>query len=1067
MTEVASTLSVLHQSAFDAFTLAGFELYLLDEKGFILDINDSVTKATGYTRSELLSLSICGINRAPSCHSFATMMEQLQSKGGQLRVESAHYRADGSFYPVEMFFQEVELASESTRFVAIVQDISERKQAQSTIEKEHKRANHYLDIAGVIMVTLDLNGNIQLLNRFACQLLKIEQEQAIGLNWFDNFLTKEGKGIAQRAFNRLMQSTYIPNQKVEKPVVTRTGEERLILWYNRVLEDEDGNRIGILSSGTDITEQRLSEETLIEEKRRLRTLIDAIPDLIVFKNHRSEFWGCNEAFQSFTQIPEKQLVGKSDKDVFPPSIAYNHYQRDQAALRSGASQRLDEWVTYPDGRKVLLDTFVTPLFDKGNDAVGVLSISRDITEHQLLSGQLSLVNAMVDHSLDPLVCALPDDDFKIVYANSAALTYFGTTSEALYQTHLYDWAPDFQLEKLRSSWQRSSKSGTESRIHLLSHGELIPVEVSTRSFEYQDTVYFIAAFKDIRDRISYEQAVKTAEQRSRLLLENTNEGIFGLDTEGVTTFINPAAANMLNYEVDELIGRKNHQLIHHSHADGQVMTESECHMLKPIQDGKSYRVESDVLWRKDGSSFPVEYWSSPIYENDSIVGTVVTFHDISERKKSEEKIRYLAFHDALTGLPNRRLFLDRFEQELKREKRSGQLTALLMMDLDHFKEINDTLGHPAGDQLLVEVSDRVKSVLREGDTFARLGGDEFAILQSNIVDLSAVAALAEKVIRCFNTPFCFGDNKLKTNTSIGIIVCDAEVSVDESISRGDVALYRAKEKGRGCYVFYQSEMTDRVQRDAELAHMLSSARFLQQLYLHYQPQFDCCSGELVGVEALLRWKHPAQGAISPLTFIPVAEKRGMIDDIGLWVAQHVVMQASQWIVEGVAFKTISFNLSPVQLRNEEGIKQLLAVLGNSGTPLEHFEIEVTESACMDASASTLELLESYVQQGLRIAIDDFGTGYSSLTSLRKLSACRLKIDRSFINEMLTSENDGLIVTATIALAHSLGLEVVAEGVETGEQLECLRKQGCDIAQGFYLGFPMPAEELSKLAQDSQ
>ncbi len=1062
MNDSRSTLSVLHESAFDAFTLAGFELYLLDVNGFILDVNTAVLNATGYAKGELLDLSICFINRSTSCDGFSAMLEKLKQSHDQLRVESTHYRVDDSCYPVEMFIQEIKDSSEHKHYIAIVQDISQRKQAQQAIEQEHKRANHYLDIAGVIMVTLDLEGNIQLLNRFACELLKIEQDEAIGLNWFQSFLPSSGRSPAQKAYNRLMTHDAMPNQKVVKPVITREGGERLILWYNRVLEDDRGQRIGILSSGTDITEQRLSETTLLEEKGRLRTLIDSIPDLIVFKNSRMEFWGCNKAFEAFSQVPEASLLGKSDRDVFPPSIAYQHHQRDQAALANSAPQRVNEWVTYPDGRKVLLDTFVTPLYDKANEAVGVLGISRDITEHNLLSGQLSLVNAMVNHSLDPLVCALPEQDFKIVYANVAALKHFGVTAESLYQTRLYDWVPEFELEDLNQHWIQADPSHPEQRVHLLIDKELIPVEVSTRSFEYLEKSYFIAVFKDIRDRIGFEKAVKTAEQRSRLLLENSNEGIFGLDLDGVTTFINPAAANMLNYEVSELIGRKNHPLIHHSHADGQLMGEHQCHMLKSMHDGKSYRIETDLLWRKDGSSFPVEYWSSPIYENDSIVGTVVTFHDISDRKQAEEKIRYLAFHDALTGLPNRRLFLDRFEQELKQDKRGQFSSALLMMDLDHFKEINDTLGHPAGDQLLVEVSQRVQSVLRASDTFARLGGDEFAILQTRIDDLSDVAALAEKVIRCFNTPFCFGDNKLKTNTSIGIFMCDGTVSVDESISRGDVALYRAKEQGRGCYVFYQIEMTERVQRDAELAHMLSSARFLQQLFIHYQPQFDCKTNTLVGVEALLRWEHPGYGLISPLTFIPVAEKRGMIDDIGLWVAQHVVMQASRWIMSGVDFKTISFNLSPVQLRNEQGIKTLLALLKNSGTPLSYFEIEVTESACMDASESTLELLECYVKQGLKIAIDDFGTGYSSLVSLRKLSACRLKIDRSFISDMLSSESDGLIVTATIALAHSLGLEVVAEGVETQAQLDKLREQGCDIAQGYYLGYPMSSDSISDL-----
>ncbi len=938
-------------------------------------------------------------------------------------------------------------------------DYRDKESVIAALEKEHQRANYYLDMAGVILVTLDQGGNITLLNRFACELLKTNQQDALGLNWFENFLPESGRHIAESAFSRLMDSRYYPNQQVEKPVVTRGGEERLILWYNRVLEDPNGQRIGVLSSGTDITEQRLSEQTLQMEKQRLRTLIDSIPDLIYFKSSDSVFIGCNKAFEAFSNKSEAALVGKTDSELFDAVTANTFHYFDKQMLQSQAPLRHDEWVTYPDGRRVLLDTLRIPLYIPDIDQVGVLGVSRDITEHALMSSQLSLVNAMVDHSLDSLICSSPDEDFRIIYANAAALKHFGISTAELYQTHIYDWDPDFPKSRLKRRWKTiQNNTVTLETKHRLRSGEEVPIEVSSSHFSYHDKNYMITVFKDIRDRLGYEEAVKIAEHRSRLLLEHSNEGIFGLDSNGITTFINPAAAMMLGYDPDELIGKDSLGLIHHSHADGTPISKEECYMLMSISKGKSYRIETDVLWRKNSQPFPVEYWSSPIYLNEEIVGSVVTFHDISHRKQVEEQIRYLAFHDSLTGLPNRRLFLDRFEHDMLQGRRSGQTSALLMMDLDHFKEINDTLGHPAGDQLLIEVARRIKKVLRSCDTFARFGGDEFTVLQSNIHDPSDIAALAEKVIGCFDYFFDVAGNKLKTNTSIGIVICDADVSVDDLISRADVALYRAKEQGRGRYVFYQSEMTERVQKEAELAHMLSSARFLQQLYMVYQPQFDCESGLLVGFEALLRWAHPEQGIISPLTFIPVAEKRGMIDDIGIWVAQHVCIEVSQWLEAGLDFGTVSFNLSPVQLRSEKGIARLLSLLKDSGIPLHHFEVEITESACMDASEKTIELLENYVKHGLRIAIDDFGTGYSSLVTLRKLSACRLKIDRSFIRDMLHDVNDEMIVKATIALAQSLGLEVVAEGVESQEQMAALKDQGCNIVQGYFLGSPMTRQD---------
>lgn len=685
-----------------------------------------------------------------------------------------------------------------------------------------EQANHYLNIVGVIIFTLDSQGCITLLNRFACRLLGVTRQDAIGLNWFDYFIPEPDRAAARLAFENLMKGEHVPNQEVERPIINSAGQTRLIRWYNQVLSTVEGERYGILSSGTDITEQRLSEQALVK-----------------------------------------------------------------------------------------------------------------------------------------------------------------------------------------------------------------------------------------------------AEERSRLLLENSKEGIFGIDLEGRVTFVNPAAMAMLGYVADELIDRVGHSLFHHSDRYGKPLDPDDCLMMRAARDGHSYRVDTDVLWRKDGSQFPVEYWSAPIKQQELIIGAVVTFHDITHRKKAEEQIRYLAFHDALTGLPNRRLFQDRFEHELLLNRRSGNICALHMMDIDHFKEINDTRGHPAGDALLVEVSCRISKLLRGGDTFARLGGDEFAILQSDIRDPVDVAAMAEKIIQSFTTPFELNEHAIKTSISFGVVICDKELSVDEWISRGDIALYRAKENGRSCFTFYQSEMTDLVKRDAELAHLLGSAQIRKQLYIEYQPQYACDTRSLEGVEALLRWRHPEVKNISPEVFVSIAEKRGMIDNIGLWVAQQVCADARSWSRQHLSFGRISFNLSPVQLRSEDGMRALLELVESSQVPLESFEIEITESAYMDASVITLDLLDSYVSKGISLAIDDFGTGYSSLVALRKLSVSRLKIDQSFVKEMLVDPNEALIVSATISLGHALGLAVVAEGVETEGQLEKLCDLGCDSAQGYFLNRPMLESDFVALLKRDQ
>lgn len=1053
----------------DVLERVNFTVYWVDANGVVFDCNQAAYRNLGMQREELIGLPVSSFDLFVARGSFKQIMHSQLQDDNLFHFETLHKRKDGSTYALEIHGQKLFSSNGKDVYVGIGQSLEDRNRTLLALEQEHHRANYYLDIAGVIIVTLDDNGCVTMLNRFACELFGIEQDAAIGLNWFDSFLPPESRQPASDAYQRLLASDKQPKQEIERPIITQRGEYRLIRWNNRMLEDENGERIGILSSGSDITAQRASEQTLLAEKSRLRTLIDSIPDLVFFKDSDSRYLGCNKAYEIMSGKAESDLVGKDDFFLFGNTgSATRMRDGDKEVLASQKPLRVNEWVTYADGRKVLLDTFKTPVYDGDQRMVGVLGVSRDITENTMLSGQLSLVNAMVDISLDPLICTVPDRDFKIVYANSAAIKHFDVPAAQLYQTKLVDWDAKCSLEDIQRRWQEIQHTQRIARTtHRLRSGEEIPVEVSSRPFVYEDTTYMITVFKDIRDRISYEEAVKTAEQRSRLLLEHTNEGIFGVDASGVMTFINPAAAKMLGYRAYELIGRKASPLIHAKREDGSAIDESDCSIMKSITDGRSYRIEHDVFWCRDGHSIPVEYWSSPIQDDDGISGAVVTFHDITHRRKAEEQIRYLAFHDALTGLPNRRLFLDRFEHELSLDRRSGQHSALHLLDIDHFKEVNDSLGHPAGDQLLIEVAKRIQESLRDGDTFARLGGDEFAILQSSVTTPSDIAVMAEKVIQCFEQPFDFLGNKLKTNTSIGIVLCDEHVSADDLIAWADIALYQAKERGRGCYIFYQSEMTERVQREAELAHMLSSARFLQQLHMEYQPQFCCQSGKLIGFEALLRWQHPEIGAISPLTFIPVAEKRGMIDDIGFWVAQHVATQIASWDESGYQFGAVSFNLSPVQLRNQEGVQALLELLTDSELALDTFEVEITESACMDAGSEVLDMLESAASSGLRLAIDDFGTGYSSMVALKQLSASRLKIDRSFVRDMLDDPNDRQIVSATIALGHSLGLEVVAEGVETAQQLEVLRELGCDVVQGYFLGMPLGSELVSTFLAQGQ
>lgn len=566
--------------------------------------------------------------------------------------------------------------------------------------------------------------------------------------------------------------------------------------------------------------------------------------------------------------------------------------------------------------------------------------------------------------------------------------------------------------------------------------------------------------QEITERIQAAEALKQAEERSRLLLEHTNEGIFGIDPDGVITFLNPAAARMLGYDSDDLIG--NHIIRTHSLRQHRIIDEADCRICSTAKDGQSYHVDDEQFICSDGSQFPVEYWSAPIYRNSELVGAVVTFHDISKRLEAEERIRYMAYHDPLTELPNRRLFQDHLKLEINNAQRYHTNFAVMLLDLDHFKEINDTLGHPLGDELLQNVSTRLSVRIRRIDTVARLGGDEFIILQSHIDDASDAAILADHIIKELTQPFYIQRHEIQTGVSIGIVTCmsDERLNADDILSRCDIALYRAKESGRGNYVFFEHAMTERVQFEAKVAKHLSLAAERNEFRLVLQPKLDLKTDQTKGYEALIRWSNEALGDVSPAVFIPIAEKRGLIDMIGQWVIETLCNEIKKFHSSGHEIGPVAFNLSQLQLQSMSSLEGIQAAIEGSGLPSNLFEIEITETAYTNIHPDVLEKLEEIVKGGVKLSIDDFGTGYSSMISLRKMNASFLKIDREFIRDMMSDQNDRIIVNATIQLAHSLKMQVIAEGVETQEQLDELKLLGCDMAQGYLICRPLEFDQVT-------
>jgi diguanylate cyclase (GGDEF)-like protein len=441
-------------------------------------------------------------------------------------------------------------------------------------------------------------------------------------------------------------------------------------------------------------------------------------------------------------------------------------------------------------------------------------------------------------------------------------------------------------------------------------------------------------------------------------------------------------------------------------------------------------------------------------------GWVATYEDVTERQRAEAQIVFMARHDALTGLPNRVLFHERVEQALAQAGRAEDF-AVLLLDLDRFKAVNDTLGHPVGDELLRAVAERLQACVREVDTVARLGGDEFAIVQSGVTKAEDAAVLARRIVEVVSQPYDLDGHRIMIGASVGISIAPGDgASCGKLLKNADVALYKTKAEGRGTWRFFEPDMDARLQARRALELDLWAALANNQFELHYQPLFDLRADRIGGFEALLRWKHPVHGMVSPAEFIPISEEIGLIVPLGDWVLKRACAEASVW----PGHVKVAVNVSPAQFRTGHLVESVTEALAASGLPAARLELEITESVLLTNSAATLATLHALRALGVRISMDDFGTGYSSLSYLRSFPFDKIKIDQSFIRDLATTEDAEAIVRAIIGLGASLGMRTTAEGVETDEQLAWLRTEDCAEVQGYFFSPSVPAAELPALIE---
>ncbi|TAN69300.1 MAG: EAL domain-containing protein [Methylobacter sp.] len=660
----------------------------------------------------------------------------------------------------------------------------------------------------------------------------------------------------------------------------------------------------------------------------------------------------------------------------------------------------------------------------------------------------------------------PDGSSRIPYANEAIRTIYRVSPEAVSEDATKVLAalhPD-DLENFKASFKASAQDLTpwrqEYRLQFNDEpvcwlfGNALPQQQADGSVLWHGFITDIT--KQKQDEVDLRIAATAFELQDAMLVT---------DAHNVILKVNQAFTRITGYSAKDVIGKTPNLL-----SSGRHDKAFYAAMWESINRTDAWQGE---IWnrRKNGEVYPEWLIITAVKEadekNEQVNHYVASFSDITSRKAAEEEIKQLAFYDTLTKLPNRRLLLERLKHSIEVERRDGSRLALLMLDLDRFKAVNDSLGHSAGDELLQQVAARILARLRDVDMVARLGGDEFVVLLEDIAHPEDAARVAEEIIHVLSKPFQLAQsNDVQIGASIGIsLYPEHGASYEILMDHADAALYQAKDQGRGCYAYFSEDQTLAARERIALETRLRRAIEQQELRVFYQPQVDIATGRIVGAEALVRWQDPVEGLIPPLRFIPIAEETGLILEIGEWVLRETCRQGRHWLDEGLPALTLAVNVSPQQFRRGDISTLVATVLSETGLPAERLELEMTESGLMENQDNVMELLNALRAQGVRLAIDDFGTGFSSLAYLKHFPLDVLKIDKSFIDDIPHLQDDMEIAATIIAMGHILGFKVLAEGVETVEQLAFLREKNCDTYQGYIKSPPVPAKDFALLLRD--
>ena len=1036
----------------ELFDLAADAMFILDENRIILEINQTAHQQLGYDKSEILGRRIDDFI-LPEYLSMIKDRYDLTQCRGYLIYESAQLRRDGTALPVEICNRIIELNGQKA-FFAVVRDITSRK--QQALHQRECDLGQARTVANFGSWIHDLQGKIT----WSHELYKIfgvcPETYNPNTEEFYKLLHPDDLPPMQ-AWNDACVSGLKP-EPLEYRCIRPDSEIRYIYEHGELILDAEGRLSQLAGTVQDITRIKNAEETLRKNERSYRDILEQAGDAITVADHEGRHYlEVNQAACDLFGYTREEFLRLGLADFYHPDDLPD-FQKRLEKFWTGHVTHEERRLRRKDGSFVTVD-MTAKMLEDGR----LIAIKRDITDRKLAENAMKRHQAIIRTARDGFW--LTDMKGNLLEANQAYADMSGYTIEELVSMHISQLDAFESRDDVKARIGRISATGEavfETR-HRRKDGSLFDVEVSVNHMPEQQQ--FVSFFRDIGARKKYRERLEASLEFSNNLIHCMQDGFAILDKNTQTIDANPALCRMTGFSREELIGT----LPPFPYWPPEEYENIHAAFLKSLQSETS-NFELTFM-HKDGRRFPAIISPSVVKDrNGGISSYIATVKDISERKLAEGKIEHLAYHDQLTCLPNRALLQDRLKQALVSSERHGWSGALLFIDLDNFKNLNDTLGHDIGDLLLKEVASRLESCVREGDTVARLGGDEFVVmlLELNEQEIEAAAQaelIGDKILALLRQPYQLGNHLYHCTASIGITLFHkSHQTIDELMKQADISMYQSKKSGRNTQRFFDRRMQESIDARVRMENELRRALAENQFELHYQIQINSAH-QALGAEALIRWIHPERGMIYPEEFIPLAEETGLILPIGLWVLESACAQIRKWQQHALTRNlTLAVNVSARQFREADFAVQVQATIARHAINPIKLKLELTESLLQENIDETITTMNTLNELGVRFSLDDFGTSYSSLQYLKRLPLDQIKIDRSFVHDIASNASDKAIVYTIIAMAQGLNLNVIAEGVEAEEQRELLLNRSCTDYQGYLFGKPVPVEQFEMLLQ---